>query len=159
MRAATIGQPDDYLCGCGEQIKKCKFWNDVRAGMAKRGIPNFDITNACLSIHDVKNPYVHRLLDPLPRGPLLETVRSTALAVSPAWNSHFRNVQKRNETLVQVLQEVTGAKVVIDSSKIALHLKYLLKSSYLKIKVIWLVRDGRAVANSMLGHGTKNMRD
>src|SRR6185437_2355543 len=27
------------------------------------------------------------------------------------------------------------------------------------IKVIWLVRDGRAVANSMLGHGTKNMRD
>lgn len=153
MRAPVIGQPETYLCSCGEHIKKCGFWSDVNERMARKGIPHFDITQARLSIHDVENPYVHRLLDPLPRGSVLEAARSTALALSPAWSSHLRSVHHRNGALVEVLREITGAKVVIDSSKIALHLKYLLRSKGLKIKVIYLVRDGRAVLTSMLGHG------
>lgn len=160
MRApTTLGTPDSYLCGCGEHIKKCQFWSDVSRRMAKRGIPDFDITQARLSLHDVEDRYVHRLLDPLPRGPLLEAARRAALAISPAWHSHLRNVHHRNGALVKVLQEITGAKVVVDSSKIALHLKYLLKSPDLKIRTIWLVRDGRAVTNSMIGHGTKSMAE
>jgi hypothetical protein len=155
MRAPTVGEPDTYLCSCGEQIKKCRFWSEVSAGMARRGIPDFDITEARLSIHDTENTYVHRLLDPLPRGPLLEAVRGTALSLSPRWPGHLRDIHHRNGALVEVLREITGTKVVIDSSKIALHLKYLLKNPDLKIKVIWLVRDGRAVTMSMLGHGFK----
>ncbi|HWD90907.1 MAG TPA: sulfotransferase [Verrucomicrobiae bacterium] len=155
MRAPSLDEPDSYLCSCGEPIKGCKFWSEVSAGMARRGIADFDITNAQLSIHDAKNPFLHRLLEPLPRGPLLETARSTALAVSPSWPAHLQNVHHRNGALVEVLREITGTKVVIDSSKIALHLKFLLKAPKLKIKVIWLVRDGRAVTTSMLGHGMK----
>jgi hypothetical protein len=153
MRASAIGETDAYLCSCGEHIKKCRFWIEVSERMAKHGIPNFDITEARLSIHDTENPYVHRLLDPLPRGPVLEAARNTALALSPGWPNHLRNVRHRNSVLVEVLREITGTKLVIDSSKIALHLKYLLKSADLKIKVIFLVRDGRAVVTSMLGHG------
>ena len=153
MRAPSLDQPDSYLCSCGEPIKKCKFWSDVSAGMARRGIADFDITNAQLSIHDAKNPFLHRVLEPLPRGPVLEAARSVALAISPAWPAHLRNMHLRNSALVEVLREITGTKVVIDSSKIALHLKFLLKAPKLKIKVIWLVRDGRAVTTSMLGHG------
>jgi hypothetical protein len=155
MRAPTLGEPDTYLCSCGEHIKKCRFWSEVSASMAKRGIPNFDITEARLSIHDTEDSYLHRLLDPLPRGPLLETARGTALSLSPKWQGHLRNVHRRNGALVKVLQEITGTKVVIDSSKIALHLKYLLRNPDLKIRIIWLVRDGRAVTMSMLGHGFK----
>jgi hypothetical protein len=155
MRAPELDQPDSYLCSCGEQIKKCKFWSDVSAGMARRGIADFDITNAQLSIHDAKSPLLHRVLEPLPRGPMLEAARNTALAVNPAWPAHLRSVHERNSALVEVLREITGTKVVIDSSKIALHLKFLLKAPKLKIKVIWLVRDGRAVTTSMLGHGMK----
>jgi hypothetical protein len=155
MRAPAVGEPDTYLCSCGEHIKKCRFWREVSDRMAKRGIAGFDITEARLSIHDAENRYLRRLLDPLPRGPLLEMVRGTALSLSPAWPGHLHNVHRRNGALVEVLQEVTSAKVVIDSSKIALHLKYLLKSPDLRIKVIHLVRDGRAVTMSMLGHGFK----
>jgi Sulfotransferase family len=65
----------------------------------------------------------------------------------------------RNVALVEVLREITGTRVVIDSSKIALHLRFLLKSEDLKIKIIFLVRDGRAVTTSMLGHGTKSVEE
>jgi hypothetical protein len=155
MRAPTLGEPESYLCSCGERIKQCRFWTEVSERMAKRGIPDFDITQARLSIHETENGYVRRLLDPLPRGMLLETARKTALSLSPNWPGHLRDVHRRNGALAEVLREITGTKVVIDSSKIALHLKYLLRSPKLKIKIIWLVRDGRAVTMSMLGHGFK----
>jgi hypothetical protein len=159
MRVPSLSDPDSYLCSCGEQIKKCQFWNDVSEGMAQRGIPGFDITDAQLSIHYAKSSYLRRLLDPLPRGAFLEMVRTIGLSLSPEWRGHLRNVHQRNSTLVEVLKEITGTKVVVDSSKIAVHLRYLLKAPALKTKVIWLVRDGRAVSNSMLGHGTKTMAD
>jgi hypothetical protein len=155
MRAPAVGEPDAYLCSCGSPIRKCEFWREVNQRMAKRGISDFDITQARLSIHDTENKYLHRLLEPLPRGRFLETVRTTGLSVSPAWPAHLRNVHQRNSALVEALREITGAKVVVDSSKIALHLKYLLRSPDLRIKIIHLVRDGRAVTMSMLGHGLK----
>lgn len=155
MRAPSLDEPDSYLCSCGVPIKECRFWSDVSARMERRGIPDFDITNAQLSIHDAKSPFVQRMLEPLPRGRILEIARNTALAMSPAWLPHLRNIHDRNSALVEVLREITGTKVVIDSSKIALHLKFLLQAPKLNIKVIWLVRDGRAVTTSMLGHGMR----
>jgi hypothetical protein len=155
MRAPTVDSPDSYLCSCGEQIKACGFWAAVSESMARRGFPGFDITDAKLSIHESRNRYVRRLLDPLPRGPLLELARTVGLTLSTAWRPHLSEIQRRNAALVDVLREATGAKVVIDSSKISLHLRYLLKSRNLKIKVIFLIRDGRAVTMSMVGHGLK----
>src|SRR6185437_15931958 len=155
MRAPQIGDVNAYMCSCGEPIKKCPFWLKVNAGMARKGIADFDITEARISIHDSRSKYVARLLDPLPRGPLLEAARTVALSLSSDWRPHLQQVHARNVALVRVLQELTGVKLVIDSSKIAVHLKFLLRSPELKIKVIRLVRDGRAVTNSMLGHGLK----
>jgi hypothetical protein len=155
MRVPSIDAPDRYLCSCGDQIQRCRFWALVSDRMKARGFSGFDITTARLSIHAVDNTYAHRLLDPLPRGPLLEGIRETALRLSPAWPAQLRDIQHRNGALVDVLREITGTKVVIDSSKIALHLNYLLKTPGLRVKVIQLVRDGRAVAISMIGHGLK----
>jgi len=155
MRAPAIGDAEAYMCSCGEPIKKCQFWVKVNAGMARKGIQDFDITEPRISIHDTKNKYVARLLNALPRGPLLEAVRAVGLSLSPAWPAHLREVHHRNRALVEVLREVTDARIVIDSSKISLHLKYLLRCPDLKIKVIRLVRDGRAVTTSSLGHGLK----
>jgi len=155
MRAPAIGDPDAYICSCGEPIKKCSFWVKVNAAMARRGVPDFDITEARISIHDSRSRYVQRLLNPMPHGPLLEAVRTTALALSPSWPAHLREVHQRNTALVESLREVTGARIVIDSSKISLHLKYLLRCPALNMKIIRLVRDGRAVTNSALVRGLK----
>lgn len=123
--------------------------------MAEKGIVGFDITNAGTSIFEGESRYVRRLLDPLQRGMIFEGFRELALRLSPSWPVHLRTIQTRNAALVAVLQELTGAKLVIDSSKAVLQLSYLLKGRGLEIKVIRLIRDGRAVALSLIGHGMK----
>lgn len=153
MRVPSLTEPDSYLCSCGQQIKKCEFWNEVSKRMVKKGVAAFDITDPGLSIHDVDSRYAARVLNAMPRGPVLEGLRSVALSVSPTWSAHLREVHLRNNALVEVFQEMSSARIVVDSSKLALHLKFLLKSDRLKIKVLSLVRDGRAVVTSMLGHG------
>jgi hypothetical protein len=155
MRAPHVGDPAIYRCSCGARIKECSFWSRVSAGMAARGIAGFDIADASLSIFTVRQSYIRRLLAPLTRGRLLEACRNIALSLSPRWKPHLRSIQFRNAALTDVLQSITGAKVVIDSSKEAVQLKYLLAASGLRIKVLHLVRDGRAVALSMIGHGMK----
>lgn len=155
LRAPAMGDREMYRCSCGEKIKECAFWNSVTDAMARRGIPNFDITNARTSIFETRSQYVQWLLAPLCRGRILEGVRDCALSLSPCWRRHLNSVQCRVGALIGALHEITGAKLVVDSSKSVLHLKYLLGISSLDIKVIHMIRDGRAVALSLLGHGLK----
>lgn len=155
IRAPSMGDTDVYQCSCGRRIKECAFWNRVSEAMASKGIADFDITRAGTSIYEVPEHYARRLLAPLQRGPALEWARNTALFFSKAWPPYLKEVQRRNAALVEVLQELSGASVVVDSSKSVLHLNYLLKNPSLEIKVVRLIRDGRAVTLSLLGHGLK----
>jgi hypothetical protein len=153
LRAPSMGDTDKYRCSCGERIRECPFWTRVGQAMAELGIDNFDISNAGTSIYEVPGSYAGRLVEPLQRGPVLEAVRDAALALSPTWRKYLQAVQLRNAALVEVLARITEAELVIDSSKAVLHLKYLLRNPRLNIKVVHLIRDGRAVALSLIGHG------
>ena len=144
LKATNFGDPQRYLCSCGERIRSCAFWKAIKEEMAKQGI-DFDITNSGTNFHAVNSPYCKRLLAPLHRGPLLERMRDLALWLSPLWRRHLDRVQRRNHLLMKSVLRTTGKEVLVDSSKIGLRLKYLLRNPDLDIKVIWLVRDGRAV--------------
>lgn len=146
LKATSLGNPQQYRCSCRKLICECEFWQKVTGQMADRGVPSFDITSAGTSIFEVRSRYARRILAPLHRGPGLEFARDAALAFSPAWNRHLAATQRRNAALVESLLSVTGAQVVIDSSKVALRLKYLLRNPELDIKVIRTIRDGRAVS-------------
>jgi hypothetical protein len=146
LKATSLGDPDQYRCSCRRLIRECDFWAKVRSAMADEGVADFEITNAGTSIFEVQSRYAQRLLRPLYRGGLLETVRDSALTFSPAWRRHLAETQKRNAALIRALHSITRARVVIDSSKVALRLKYLLRVANLDLKVIRVIRDGRAVA-------------
>jgi hypothetical protein len=146
LKGDSLGEAESYRCSCGQRLKDCGFWNQVRQGMAQKGIEDYDVTRAGTSVFAVSSPYARRLLNPLPRNVFWETARDLALSLSPQWRAHLQRTQLRNAALVEVVQEVTGAKVIIDSSKLPLRLKYLLRNPALDIKVIRLVRDGRAVS-------------
>lgn len=146
LKAGSMGDPERYSCSCGLLIKQCGFWSHVSQAMGRRGFANFDITRAHTSIYGIKSPYARRLLAPLHRGPILETFRDVALSATPSWGPHLRETQCRNVALIASIQEVTQARIVLDSSKVALRLKYLLRIPELNIKVVRLMRDGRAVA-------------
>ena len=51
---------------------------------------------------------------------------------------------------MECLFSQTGKKIIVDSSKIGLRLKYLLRIEGLDVRVIRLIRDGRAVAMTYL---------
>ena len=152
LRAAGLGDAARYRCSCGDLILACRFWQSVQEGMHRRGFA-FDVTNAGMNIHAIRNAYVQRLLRPLVHGRLLEAFRDAALAVSPAWRRHLAITQARNLALVEVLLEISGSQVVVDSSKNGLRLKYLLKNRNLDVRVIRLIRDGRAVALTVTDEG------
>lgn len=141
----AMGDLDRYRCSCGEFIRQCQFWRDVKEGMARRGFA-FDIADAGTDYRAVDSRYARRLLAPLHRGILLESARDVALGISPAWQKQLPEIQRRNAALVSTVAEITEAKVVVDSSKTAMRLKYLLRNPELDVKIIHLIRDGRGVA-------------
>ena len=145
LSTSAIGEISRYRCSCGEFICQCSFWQKIKEGMACRGF-EFDLADANTDYRDVESRYAQRLLSPLHRGVLLECLRDCALGTCPTWRKQLPQIQRRNAALVSTITEITGAEIVADSSKIALRLKYLLRNHELQIKVIRLIRDGRAVA-------------
>lgn len=145
LKATSLGPVVAYRCSCGEVITECPFWHAVRAGMAKRGVA-FDVTASMADIRTGASPAMKRLLKPLHRNVPLEALRDLALGAIPGWRTHLARVQGINAALVESLLECSGAQVVVDSSKIGIRLKYLLANPGLDVKVIRLVRDGRATA-------------
>lgn len=145
LKATALGDPARYRCACGALIRVCPFWAKVARAMAGRGVA-FEVTAAGTDLAAGASPYARRLLRPLHRGRVLEAVRDVALRLSPAWRSLLPEIQQRNTALVESLREVTGKRVIVDSSKVGLRLKYLLRNPALDVQVVRLVRDGRGVA-------------
>lgn len=145
LKATSLGNPDTYRCSCGELIRACQFWRDVTARMAELGRP-FDVLHAETHINARATPFVKRLLKPLHRGPVAEAARDAALHLAPSWRRRLQDFHGLNTALIRTLCERSGARVVVDSSKVGIRLKYLLRNPDLDVRVIRLVRDGRAVA-------------
>jgi len=145
LSPTALGDLKLYRCSCGQLIQKCHFWQKVKETMTDRGF-DFDLNCAGTDYRIVESRYAKRCLGPIHRGRLLEILRDTALVMSSCWREQLPKIHKRNAALASTVSEITGADIVIDSSKIGLRLKYLLKNPELDVKVIRLIRDGRAVA-------------
>jgi hypothetical protein len=145
LAAGAMGDLHRYRCSCGVLIQECGFWREVRDNMAKRGFP-FDLADAGTDYRAIPSRYARRLLAPMYHGRVLESVRDAALTLSPVWWRRSREIHERNTALISTIREIHRAQIVVDSSKIAVRLKYLLRNPQLDVKVIRLVRDGRAVA-------------
>jgi hypothetical protein len=145
LKANHLGDVDLYRCSCQELIRKCDFWNSVSSEMNRRGF-EYDVRDARTSMQAFEGRYLQRLLRPLHRGVAMESVRDVLLSLSPSWRKKYPVWQDRNRQLIESVAAVSGVPFVADSSKIAVRLKYLLRTPGLKVKVVRIVRDGRAVS-------------
>jgi hypothetical protein len=145
LKLTALGDLERYLCSCGERLRACPFWTGVQADMGARGFP-FDLADAGTDLRSGATAYELRLLAPLHRGAPWEALRDAALALSPSWRRRLPALQRRNAALVGALLARTGAHMLVDSSKVGLRLKYLLRNPELDVRVVRVVRDGRAVA-------------
>ena len=145
LKAINLGDKSSYLCSCKTLVGDCDFWQGVTQKMADKG-HDFCISDARTDIRTGATPFMLRLLRPLVRGPLMELIRDTLLSCSPIWRKQLPFLQKRNADYARSIAEQADVDTVVDSSKIGIRLKYLLKNPELDVKVIWVVRDGRGVS-------------
>jgi hypothetical protein len=130
----TIEQ--DSLCGCGEAVRSCPFWTEVRARIERAGpaLPEG-------SVRELQEAHVRALPGAVLR--MVAARRRDAGLGSPA--------QLYAELLAQAyraIADVTGAETVLDTSKGAVDAYALAKFTDLDVRVLHLIRDPRGVAYS-----------
>jgi hypothetical protein len=144
LKLSAIGDASRYRCSCGRLLVECPFWGGVEADMRRGGF-DFDVRDPRTDVRGVPSGFARRLLRPLLRGASLERCRDAALALSPAWRAWLPQVQARGAALAAAACTRMRSQVIVDSSKHGLRLKYLLRNPGVDVRVVRLLRDGRAV--------------
>lgn len=150
MFIAPTHNTADYPCSCGAPIEHCAFWRRVSAEMAARGVP-FEVRGADSSLTAASYGRLgSRVVWAEPRGPFLEGVRRAALALLPGVRRELDRRIAVNRHLAEVVLDLRGARVFVDATKRPGRALLLRRDPRLDLKVIHLVRDGRAVSRSTL---------
>ncbi|MCI0692988.1 sulfotransferase [candidate division KSB1 bacterium] len=122
-------QANNFACTCGAPFNACEFWQAVAAKLRqwKTAVAITPVTRHREKLLSVLQLYTG--------APLLSAER-------------VNRYGRASYQLFKAVQRVAGKTVVLDSSKNPLRLLYLCLSGYFNVKIIHLVRDGRAYVNS-----------
>jgi hypothetical protein len=124
----------NHLCGCGVPFRECVFWGEVSRRAFGVDIDQFDRATAI------------RLKNTVSR---IRYVPLLALSRRPRrYQSALLAYSELIERLYTAIQEVSGARVIVDSSKSPAHGLILSRLPNIEVHVVHLVRDPRAVAFS-----------
>lgn len=127
------GPGRDVTCACGQVFSACPFWTEV----GRRAYGGWDAA----PVEEVLA--LQRDVDRTARIPLV-----LAGPLAPGFRRRARRYVQLLEQLYAAIAEVSGARVVVDSSKRP-SLAFLLRDSRrVQLKVVQVVRDPRGVANS-----------
>jgi len=154
-RIATIGElkakmGDDSVvpdhCSCGETMQRCAFWQRVAAELRSHG-EVLDLADLGTHFESPSHLLAHRLLRARVRGTAIEKVRRFLLEGLKGPRRELMRVLERNRRVIAAILHVQGGEIFVDSSKDPVRL-LLQRSELWDVKVVQLVRDGRATANS-----------
>jgi hypothetical protein len=128
----TRGLHDGERCGCGERLPECPFWAEVGL-KAFGGWSEVDLAETLELARSVdRTRYIPLLL--LPFQP-------------PGFKRRLAAYAEILTRLYAAIAQVSGAEVVVDSSKHA-STALLLRRVHLDLRLTHVVRDSRAVAHS-----------
>ncbi len=126
---AYLSGQRERLCGCGHELGRCPFWTRVEQSLKTTG-----------SVADLRE--IARLTQRFDR-----TRRVLERALRPPDERRYGELLEATRALYESVADVSGAEVIVDSSKVPTHLELLLDLGW-DVRVLHLVRDGRAVAYS-----------
>jgi hypothetical protein len=119
------------LCACGAQLQECPFWMEVmEEGFG--GMDRFDPDQ------------IGRLQSTAVRHRALLKLFLTKGSSNKALQEYLDHLGR----LYRAIYSVSGARVIVDSSKTVLHARMLSRIPGFKVDLLHLVRDSRAVAFS-----------
>ena len=155
-KIATIGELKwgdidlaSYRCSCGALLAECDFWREVEARMLARGLP-FDLHRPATDFRCRTRPLADRALRARIRGQIFESARSLTTAVLPSVRRTWPLVARVNRAMIEIILDLQGGKVFVDASKDPVRLMHLARTGDYDVRVLQLVRDGRAVACSAM---------
>lgn len=144
---------EKYRCSCRQLITECDFWRRV-AERVRPIHPSFNLADFGIRLEPSAPAWLRRVARAEHRGPAFEAVRDALLGLSPTWRRHFRESARGCVSIAESVLDMTGARVLVDSSKLAHRLKWLRRMPRLDLKVVHLVRDGRQVALTYMDEDT-----
>lgn len=132
------GITENRLCGCGQPFADCPFWQQVLRVAYGDKVPD------ARDVHRELTAYTQlRTLPRLARTPAEKSAAPEKLASVLA-------------PLYRAIQEVSGASVIVDSSKLPTYAALLAGVPGVTLDVVHLVRDPRAAAFSWQRKKAKN---
>jgi hypothetical protein len=121
---------DDWRCGCGADVATCAVWADV---LAKADLDDPEHVRDLL--RDLRTTLRIRRVPGLVEPALLGRRRAAHARAVAALSAVYRSAV-----------DVTGARILVDSSKDPLYGLVLARTQGVRLHVVHLVRDSRAVA-------------
>lgn len=118
-------------CGCGERLTECEFWAAVMAEVEEDG---------------VEPARMARLAGRLDRTRRL--LRTAGRRLRRRTAAEWAELGAGTARLYRSVYRRSGAEFVVDNSKLTTHLMLLSECSDAELRLLHLVRDGRAVAYS-----------
>lgn len=139
------------ICSCGEKVADCSFWNTLgqrlqqHPGAAGRRLQDWHVQGR--RVKSGLDKHLHNAFIALGGPESLPAFK----AISPEIRS-FSDSCVRALELFETAAAMTGASVIVDSSKDPLLLKHLYALEPARLRVIHLVRDPRAVSLSFVNN-------
>ena len=131
------GVKESELCGCGVPFADCPFWRDVGQA-AFGGWSEIDVEEVlALQTRVTSGRSVSALL--------------TGVGTSPSFAGYAELLRK----LYGAILDVSGGRIVVDTSKTPVEALLLARVPGLQCRAIHLVRDGRGVAFSWAKRGVR----
>lgn len=126
------GYINDELCGCGEPFSRCDFWRAVtRTAFGKLSVPQ--VRRVSL-LRDRVSSYWR--------------IPSLAMGLPQRSAKAELEYSATYQALLRAISKVSGARVIVDSSKSPTGLAVLPRAGTIPLRVIHLVRDCKAVVFS-----------
>lgn len=150
-RRAQRSGPEGFACSCGEALSACPFWARVFERVRAAGFP-MDAGHWS-NDYRYKPPLLHKLLTDHPSAAWAGRLQAAADRWLPVHRGRVGRTHRANRAFMEAVLAETGAAVFFDTSKALGRLKHLMDAPDLDLKVVRMVRDARAYANSIHRRG------
>lgn len=138
------------VCSCGDPVPECAFWNAVEEKLG-RPLGSLQLKVGFYDRREPRNP-VGRLGTRIIQWILY---RRPKLATAQPFRSLLRasRVSRDSFDMFDAIFAVTGAKLLVDSSKDAFRMRFLYEDDPSRLFVIMLGRDFRGTVHSKMKRG------
>ena len=142
---------DNSNCTCGSPVNDCDFWNKTESSLRESlRQPDMSLADYPLTV-EAKVQSLDRKIPKLNDVLLLlgsRMIWKLFSGFSEISNEYMR-VANNALRLFDVISKNENTPVIVDSSKYAIPMKALYLNSPVPVKIIYLVRDGRAVCRTL----------